>query len=427
MADEHRLISEYASNLDKFYSIQSKKYSTYSTTSSTHYSTHQHQQQQHQLPNYLNSPTTLDRNPSNNQQTTLVSSQIRSLSESNFRSEQILHEKKQKVAKLEQENRELMNEIKRLKLKQESNKSLDDLNRDLIIQSSIFSNTQTQKPKQHLTNSTTVIKNPYIIAELKTLKQRKGELDQRMNQLEQNRDELLAQLTQLEQLRSTTNTLNQRTTNNKLSKNKYSTIQSSRVPTTPSKSIPIQQQHQTLNSTPLKSRSVPSTPVLNYSLNDHHLLLAKSSSQTSSINSLNSNTSSNSNMYLKSLRQDLLMAADSVTSAMHSLVKELENDTTTGMTQSSSTNIQKNRFNYESDNNNNNMISSSTGVTTATTAAGGALQLDEDVFYFNESLLTNNEQVALWRKELEQRLLNDNNSNTNTNASKSELKINENL
>ena len=87
-----------------------------------------------------------------------------------------------------------MKEIKRLRLQQESNRSLDEQYLNLTASLSRESTPLTIN-SNHTSKSILNYQQPNnLIAELKTLKQRKGELDSRIQTLEQNRDELLTQL-----------------------------------------------------------------------------------------------------------------------------------------------------------------------------------------------------------------------------------------
>lgn len=255
----------------------------------------------------------------------------RSLSESNFRNDTILMEKKQLVARLEAQNREIMREINRLRQKQESNRSLiDDDSVMMPILASRESTPLTVRSGYTSKSYQASSKNPYIMAELKTLKQRKGELDSRMMILEQNRDELMGQLSQLQNLMRTPKVnVSARSTPIRIVRaaqpqivtqqgsTKYATLGTSTAPQPQKAQLRqggklAQMGMQGVGNG--KHRSVPTTP-----MDDTDLLsyLASLQLQNSSCNS------SSSNVYSKSLRNDLLVAADSVTNAMHSLVKEL--------------------------------------------------------------------------------------------------------
>ena len=161
----------------------------------------------------------------------------RSLSETNFRSnddgkisycefsknsdyrqmlnEKLLNEKRKLVLKLEQQNKEIVKEIQKLKLKHLSNKSLE-INEQINTyykvknekQPNISENKEMQKkkyknslkkncPNSAICSSSTMI-DPALIAELHSLKQRKGQLENRMVMLESSRDELIERITQLD-------------------------------------------------------------------------------------------------------------------------------------------------------------------------------------------------------------------------------------
>jgi hypothetical protein len=137
--------------------------------------------------------------------------------------DKLLNEKRELVAKLEKQNKEILKEIKKLKLKQLSNKSLDQI--DTRSEFNIEIGKQNQKNltynnhlghKAHQSSTldcknltsnymTTPKKkaqmNPHLVAaELKNLKKRKGLLENRMQILESSRDELIDRLTQLDTL-----------------------------------------------------------------------------------------------------------------------------------------------------------------------------------------------------------------------------------
>lgn len=402
----------------------------------------------------------------------------RSLSESNFRNnmdgdyrestidDKLLREKREIVAKLEQRNKEILKEIKKLKLKQLSNQSLDlddhtplpssqstkynqyyksrestPLNSSILSKRShyIDQNTlnlveqqnkttasminKTNNLKQQLANSgfssSNTIVNPHLIAELQTLKQKKGQLENRMQLLENSRDELIDRLSQLDTLikpaknkRDSVQQTSQRiiqtnslrTTPNSsprsINTQKYSTLAQSTLPsgspinggsispqqssTSPfvpivSASVAMQMpslQPQQQQKTQQRSWSTPSTPALyefhptRLKINNNQLQLQQQQIQqqiqqqqqqqllllnkqqpyqgNTSLLSLNglSNTSisngssivsnyaskidlnqmNSSSHNLRNLRNDLLIAADSVTNAMQSLVKELNSE-----------------------------------------------------------------------------------------------------
>lgn len=158
--------------------------------------------------------------------------------------DRLLKEKRELVVKLEQQNKEILKEIKKLKLKQLSNKSLDLIDSQSQINSLLHQQKshQIMKPNQnHLslryqqqkqqqlnskvcyqtpqsatltrkhmpaTNNLTAmskysssrLSSQLVAAELQTLKQRKGQLESRMHLLESSRDELIGRLTQLDSM-----------------------------------------------------------------------------------------------------------------------------------------------------------------------------------------------------------------------------------
>ena len=175
----------------------------------------------------------------------LMQNTTRSLSESNFRTsneaefeydeesggdiqeDRLLKEKRDIVAKLEKQNKEIINEINRLRLQQLSNKSLERIEQQEQQQMArlksrentpVLTSTLTRQRTQQANNlgslsaasqaqlnsilatfsaSSTMI-NPQLMAELQTLKHRKGLLENRMQMLENSRDELIGRLTQLD-------------------------------------------------------------------------------------------------------------------------------------------------------------------------------------------------------------------------------------
>lgn len=190
------------------------------------------------------------------------------------------------MAKLERQNKEILKEIKRLRLKQLSNCSLDML--------------EQNEPKYKAPMSATLNRKVYnqdpILLELQTLKHKKGQLESRMQILESNRNELLNRLSQLDALISRPDNL----TDLSLNKNRNGII---------------------TNLQP-RSWSSPSSPAM------HEIHPPRS--KLKNTNSLNQSTNSSMNSlneHNSTLHNDLLLAADSVTSAMQNLVKELNSET----------------------------------------------------------------------------------------------------
>ncbi|CAF0800154.1 unnamed protein product [Brachionus calyciflorus] len=244
----------------------------------------------------------------------------RSLSETNFRqsnrdldgdsedtdfdaenvlNNQLLKEKREIVAKLEKQNKEILKEIKRLKLKQLSNCSLDLTD-------------QVLEPKYQAPMSATLNRKVYnqdpLLLELQTLKHKKGQLESRMQILESNKNELLNRLNQLDALitkpisASAAMQMPQSVNN----KNRNGIITN------------LQQQQQP------RSWSTPSTPAM-YEI---HPPKSKVINAATSLNQSTNSSIVSLNDHNSALHNDLLLAADSVTSAMQNLVKELnsEND-----------------------------------------------------------------------------------------------------
>ena len=395
----------------------------------------------------------------------------RSLSECNFRTSENedssdsnggddsrqLKEKMELVAKLEQNNKELIKEINKLKIKQLSNRSLDltdqhEMYQQLLMQQQqqitahqslkyqqqkmakgAKDSTLTRKPNINsvpepsadtprystgvksslkkpnhekttsaFTTSSTML-NPTLIAELQTLKHKKGQLENRMHVLESSRDELIDRLTQLDSLMKPSKPAEQPRT----SANSGASI----IRTTPSNSprglanvqpsspnvyqksmispvllqsnispaqanatlIPVVSASMAMQMPPLtqqprsqptqpRSWSTPSTPALyefhpmrmasiqqqlekqqqqaqfNGKQQQQSASLAPSASSllslASNYNGSEANGKSSSNL-ARCLRNDLLIAADSVTNAMQNLVKELNSENDTANTNSS--------------------------------------------------------------------------------------------
>jgi len=380
----------------------------------------------------------------------------RSLSESNFRTntelddcdydkpcleDVLLREKRDIVAKLEKQNKEIINEINRLRLQQMSNKSLDKTEQHMVsskdawllqqqLQAKLKSRETTpvhnsSKHGRLKTQTDTQLVNSFLahnphllskytannaqidsnaIQELQTLKSRKDMLESRMMALESSRDQLIGRLTQLDStgsylkysnspvmgkkkplnshsLRTTPvnsprpggyrqGALTPQTTNNydNSSVNIDSLSTSTFMPIV-SASIAMQmpqQQHQrsgiitSVNRQPgqlmsqsmynqPRSYSTPTTPAMNeLHPNPGRQSKAQIPYSVSSLVSLNggmlcSNTSLNSQgsggynsdsltkaSNLRNLRNDLLIAADSVTNAMQGLVRELNSEAESG-------------------------------------------------------------------------------------------------
>jgi hypothetical protein len=154
---------------------------------------------------------------------------LRSLSESNFHvkdelplintdessnnmNERLLNEKRDIVLKLEQQNQQILNEIKRLRVQQLSNQSLDITDSPPNQTTTLFrrANSVVRRIKNENSQGTSINNlssssfisnlNPKLAVELQTLRAKKGLLDNRMNTLESSRGELLNRLNQLDNL-----------------------------------------------------------------------------------------------------------------------------------------------------------------------------------------------------------------------------------
>lgn len=204
----------------------------------------------------------------------------------NLTNYQLLKEKQEIVAKLERQNKEILKEIKRLRLKQLSNCSLDMLEQNEVKYKAPMSATLNRK----------IYNQDPILLELQTLKHKKGQLESRMQILESNRNELLNRLSQLDALINRPENFTEMSIN----KNRNGII---------------------TNLQP-KSWSSPSSPAM------HEIHPPRS--KLKNTNSLNQSTNSSLNSlneHNSTLHNDLLLAADSVTSAMQNLVKELNSET----------------------------------------------------------------------------------------------------
>ncbi len=381
-----------------------------------------------------------------------ITHNTRSLSESNFRTnselddyekpyleEVLLKEKRDIVAKLEKQNKEIINEINRLRLQQMSNKSLEKTDQLMMSTKDTWALQQQLQAKLKSRETTPVhniskhgrlktqtenqlinsflAHNPQLVSkytsnnaqietnaiqELQTLKSRKDMLQSRMMALESSRDELIGRLTQLD---STGNCMKY-IASPIMAKKKYPNSYSLR--TTPINSprpggyrqgtltpqtisydndsyidllststfMPIvsaslamqapQPQHQrsgiitSVNRQPVQSMtqsmynqprsySTPTTPALNefhtnpgrhskaqipYSVSSLNSMNAGMLSSNASLNSVGSGGYNSDSLTkasnLRTLRNDLLLAADSVTNAMQGLVRELNSETESG-------------------------------------------------------------------------------------------------
>ncbi|KAL4235707.1 hypothetical protein ACF0H5_004100 [Mactra antiquata] len=239
------------------------------------------------------------------------------------------------IAQLEQKNREIMREIQRLRMEQEAN-------------------AQTTANVQY---------NPTLMAELRLLRQRKDELENRMTALQDSRKDLVMQLEALMKLLKNQPTSPRATPPDSYrsysasSPPSFSTLNSTQgrssvamgTPVTPSdsytSSLPYQHGR---SSVPLMSHtgyysdsSVStngcsygrlSAPIVSPS-NERPMTVPNTPAMESTTLSglegdvqLAFSQPSSSALNVKSIRNDLLSAADSITGAMSSLVKELNSD-----------------------------------------------------------------------------------------------------
>ena len=326
----------------------------------------------------------------------------------------ILKEKREIVARLEQQNREISKEIKRLRAQQLSNRSLDVNNNNSSTGGKCSSSavlTPMLLKKQMNSGGTTTSAyglrgggnyDEATMVELQTLKQRKGQLESRIQHLQSSRSELIGQLECLLKQPSTPGP-----SNGSLRRSLVPTVSASMaMPISmmmqqqqqpPSQYHPQQLQHNSSSPPPPlslnfqqqhqdRSWSTPSTPAMHEMHPHHHhrqhyfnqqqqqqqpYQLQSSSNQAApvfkhftngggfslpqstatSLLSLSNNTvgggsgtllsssqNSSATNSTRNLRNDLLIAADSVTNAMQSLVKELNSETNcngTGTTTSS--------------------------------------------------------------------------------------------
>ncbi|XP_041045585.1 dystrobrevin alpha isoform X20 [Carcharodon carcharias] len=170
-------------------------------------------------------------------------------------------QQRQLIAELENKNREILQEIQRLRLEHEQ-----------------ASQPTPEKAQQ----------NPTLLAELRLLRQRKDELEQRMSALQESRRELMVQLEGLMKLLKTQGAGSPRSSPSH----------------TISRSVPIPM--------PIRSTSACSTPT--------HTPQDSLTGVGGDVQEAFSQSSR------RNLRNDLLVAADSITNTMSSLVKELNSE-----------------------------------------------------------------------------------------------------
>ncbi|XP_025109384.1 dystrobrevin beta-like isoform X2 [Pomacea canaliculata] len=202
------------------------------------------------------------------------------------------------VAQLEAKNREIMREIQRLRLEQEA-----------------YANESSA-------TTTTTTYNPTLLAELRLLRQRKDELESRMSALQESRKDLMVQLEGLMKL------LKNHPTSPRSTPNSSPRSRSGLSPTFASAAMGAQP---SLRSSGAVIPSLGPSPVVGVGA-------AGASSSTpgtpleTSLTGVGGDVRqafqgpSLSAAHTRSLRNDLLVAADSVTNAMSSLVKELNSE-----------------------------------------------------------------------------------------------------
>ncbi|XP_032817303.2 dystrobrevin beta-like isoform X5 [Petromyzon marinus] len=173
-------------------------------------------------------------------------------------------QQRQLIAELENKNREIMQEIQRLRLEHEQ-----------------ASQTSPEKDQQ----------NPTLLAELKLLRQRKDELEQRMSALQESRRELMVQLEGLMKLL-------------KEEEQKQATQSSPRSSPSHTMARPMPM--------PIRSTSAGSTPT--HTPQDSLTGVGGDVQEAFAQGAR------------RNLRNDLLVAADSITNTMSSLVRELNSD-----------------------------------------------------------------------------------------------------
>ncbi|XP_017310830.2 dystrobrevin, beta a isoform X1 [Ictalurus punctatus] len=179
--------------------------------------------------------------------------------------------KRQLIAELENKNREILQEIQRLRLEHEQ-----------------ASQPTPEKAQQ----------NPTLLAELRLLRQRKDELEQRMSALQESRRELMVQLEGLMKLL-------------KEEEQKQATQAAGTPQTSPS--------HAATRPIPMPVRSTGSTPT--------HTGHTPSHVPQDSLAGVGGDVrEAFAHGARRNLRNDLLVAADSITNTMSSLVKELHTE-----------------------------------------------------------------------------------------------------
>ncbi|KAJ8306278.1 hypothetical protein KUTeg_016823 [Tegillarca granosa] len=173
------------------------------------------------------------------------------------------------ISQLEAKNREIMREIQRLRLEQEA----------------------------YAKSTADAQFNPTLLAELRLLRQRKDELEGRMQSLQESRKELMVQLEGLMKLLKN-NPTSPRSTLSDSSKSQSNTQSPAQTTNHPTRT------------------SAPTTPAMESSM-----LSGVGGDVRQAFN-----TPPKATANVRLLRNDLLVAADSVTSAMSSLVKELNSE-----------------------------------------------------------------------------------------------------
>ncbi|CAF2494576.1 unnamed protein product [Rotaria sp. Silwood2] len=227
--------------------------------------------------------------------------------------------------------------------------------------------------------------NPYLEQELQTLLSRKHQLESRIDHLQQSREELTTQLDTLGKiLRYSPNTQQRSST---MSPNGRLSVSPSRM---------VYHTHGNTSNTrkinpnvSFRSYSTPPTPL-------HDLLTPTETSINEPI-SISQHT--------KSLRTDLLIAADSLTSAMSSLVQQLNTESSESLPTTVNNTPSKNGYNSTNDNktNFNDKLLPKTSITSSSTNNNNnpndIIENDSGSRTDEESLLTSDDEDDDERRE----------------------------
>ena len=223
------------------------------------------------------------------------------------------------ICQLEAKNRQIMSEIQRLRIEQEATAAAGG---------NIYGAAGSGSSK-----------NPALIAELRLLRQRKDELEGRMTTLQESRRELMVQLEGLMKLLKNQSTCSPRASSGyATASGRHQRTGGSNTPVAASTTSPQGQNEATLTGLGGDVRQAfgdlgagrGNSGNNNNSHHHHHADAGTRLSATGSTSGSSSRTSKGpldtTTPPITSLRSDLLAAADSVTSAMSSLVKELNSE-----------------------------------------------------------------------------------------------------